>query len=550
MTINSESASTKPDVRFWNKKRVVAVVFAFIIVGILCLRALAFCYHLRNALQLFAPNLENLEAKGLIEQSLDVPRIYPDYADVVVPPNVAPMNFKIEEGGKDYLTRFSNGKGFSFVVSGQATDIKLRDWRNLLYGGDKTITAEIFVRSQQKVWKAFAPVKIKVAKEPIDRWLYYRLIEPGYEYFNRVVLAERDLESFNERVWFDARRVSERMCVNCHAFQDHKADNFLFHTRRVSAGTVLCWKGMCDKRAPGVFVDPPLGAAYPAWNPKAPLIAFSLNSTFQMFHATSPDRVEVLDAASDLILFNVENGDSAPICLTDDLFETFPTWSPEGDALYYCVAKSPYSLRQSESVDVAVDASDFFGNSSSTELDRRRIEAVDVYSNFHYNLARRSYDLQTRTFGEPETLVDAEVLDKSVAHPRVSPDGKTLVYTLSKYGTFPIWRRDADLWSLDLATGETHALDELNSADSESWHEWDSSGRWLFFSSRRDDGSYTRVYVAHFSAEGRWSKPFLLPQRDPQENLDRMKSYNLPTPTSNRISFPLDMLIRVARRPC
>ena len=524
-------------------------MFALIVAAIVCVRLLFLCLHARNAFSLFSPNLAKLEAKGLIEQSSDVPNIYPDYADVVVPPNVAPLNFKINEDGKGYLTRFSNAEGFSFVVSGQTIDVNRHDWRRLLNGGGETIVAEIFVRSENKVWKAFAPINIGVAKEPVDRWLYYRLIEPGYEYFNRVVLAERDVESFNERVWFDARRVDNRTCVNCHAFQNHKADNFLFHTRRASPGTVFCWKGMCDKLDPRVPGDP-LGAAYPAWHPKEPLVAFSSNSTFQMFHATSPDRVEVLDAASDLIFYDLENKYSAAICSTDDLFETFPAWSPEGDALYYCVAKTPYSSQKSETFNSLPGSSDVFGDSHLAELDRRKVEATGVYANFHYSLARRSFDLQTRTFGAPETLLDAEALDRSVAHPRVSPDGKTLVYTLSKYGTFPIWRRDADLWSLDLTTGETHSLDELNSDDSDSWHEWDSSGRWLFFSSRRDDGSYTRVYIAYFSEDGRWSKPFLLPQRDPQENLDRMKSYNLPTPTSNRISFPPDMLIRVARRPC
>ena len=495
-------------------------------------------------------DLDKLEASGQVVETDEAPRLYPDYAGVVVPPNIAPLNFEIQEDGQEYLTRFSIDEGYSFVAAGQKTDARRKAWGRLLEGAKgKRIKVEVFARADKKSWKAFAPVFIDVAKEPIDRWLHYRLIEPGYEYFSRVVLAQRDLESFDEQVWFNARMVDSRTCVNCHTFQDHKTDNFLVHMRRVHAGTLLCADGELAKLDPKIPSDP-LGVAYAAWHPREPLVAFSSNSTFQMFHATSPDRIEVLDAASDLVLFDVEKRASAPICSTDELFETFPAWSPDGTALYYCVAKSPYSAQEEESDLSPTGGTDAFGNPKLAEFDRRKVEALGVYSDFHYSLARRSFDPAGRAFGEPETLVDAEALGKSVAHPRVSPDGKTLVYTLSKYGTFPIWRRDADLWSLDLSTGETRALEELNSGESESWHEWDSSGRWLFFSSRRDDGAYTRVYIVHYSEDGKWSKPFLLPQRDPEQNIELMKSYNLPTPTSEPMKIQPRKIVRAGRRPC
>ena len=71
-------------------------------------------------------------------------------------------------------------------------------------------------------------------------------------------------------------------------------------------------------------------------------------------------------------------------------------------------------------------------------------------------------------------------------------------------------------------------LSAANSGQVESYHTWSSNGRWIVFSSRRDDGSYTRPYICYFDAEGRDYKPFLLPQEDPEHNLLRMKSYNIP----------------------
>jgi len=102
------------------------------------------------------------------------------------------------------------------------------------------------------------------------------------------------------------------------------------------------------------------------------------------------------------------------------------------------------------------------------------------------------------------------------------------MYTLSDYGNFSIWHPESDLWLHDFATGENRSLIEVNSDRAESFHNWSSNGRWFVFCSRRDDGSYTRLYLAHFDESGVASKPFLLPQYNPEQNLDLMKSYNVP----------------------
>ena len=51
----------------------------------------------------------------------------------------------------------------------------------------------------------------------------------------------------------------------------------------------------------------------------------------------------------------------------------------------------------------------------------------------------------------------------------------------------------------------------------------------MVFSSRREDGAYTRPYLAAFDPEkGAFSRPFLLPVEDPAEHRRRMWSYNVP----------------------
>jgi hypothetical protein len=48
------------------------------------------------------------------------------------------------------------------------------------------------------------------------------------------------------------------------------------------------------------------------------------------------------------------------------------------------------------------------------------------------------------------------------------------------------------------------------------------------FSSRRYDGNYTRPFIAHIDANGKGSKPFELPQADPDYHRQFMKCYNIP----------------------
>ena len=160
------------------------------------------------------------------------------------------------------------------------------------------------------------------------------------------------------------------------------------------------------------------------------------------------------------------------------------------------------------------------------------------YAKVKYNLCSVSFEPETRTFGNRvDTLYNARVGGMSASFPRVSPDGRYLMYTLSGYGNFSIWHKDADLYLADLTTGVSRPLTEVNSGDVESYHSWSSNSRWILFNSRRVDGLYTHVYMAHVSDDGTLSKPFLLPQRNPAYYGKLMQSYNIP----EFISGPIDL---------
>jgi hypothetical protein len=157
----------------------------------------------------------------------------------------------------------------------------------------------------------------------------------------------------------------------------------------------------------------------------------------------------------------------------------------------------------------------------------------NVYAFLHQLIAQYTPKAQAETkaieayktkVSQPSTLNS----QLSLVLPRISPDGRYLIFTTGCHGYFHIWHHDADLWMLDLKSGEARPLDEVNSPDTESYHTWSSSGRWIVFSSRRDDGLFTRPFFAHLDDNGRFGKPFELPSADPLYHREMLKSYNIP----------------------
>lgn len=447
------------------------------------------------------------------EEVDSLPSIYPDYVGTTLPVNIAPANFRILEEGNAFAVCVTTGKGKTLKLAGPDIKFSERQWRKAIADsvGEK-LSYDVFVKRDGK-WMKFKTFENEVSPDPIDAWVAYRLIEPGYEFGHRICLAQRSLETFKEEVFADNRATSTSPCVNCHSFQDRKTDRFLFHFRQngndtIQGGTILV-DGKKVRKVTGKFEAADASCSYPAWRPTGDLVAFSVNQTRQSFHSLSTQKIEVFDFASDLVLFDFVKNEIVPVLTTKDDFETFPSWSPDGKTLYYCCAHVE------------------FNGPLGPEGDRSD-EAGQRTDDFHYDIMKMDFDEATRTFGEPQLVVDAGSNDKSALFPRVSPDGNRLVYTLVKSGTFSIWRPEADLYIKDLRTGEERRWEEVDSNDTESYHTWSSSGKWMVFSSRREDGQYTRLYFTHIDENGRATKPFVLPQKDPRHNWNRFKSYNVP----------------------
>ena len=443
---------------------------------------------------------------ALLTLAAEAARISPDYTGIEIPPNIAPLDF-ILVGATGPVTRARLA-----AADGDAIEA--------------AVAKDGLVKWNAKVWKGFLSrhrgeaVELsagglvatnRVSNCDIDRALVYRLIPPSYTGFNEIGIYERDLESFDERPLYRNSQMDLKQCVNCHTFNRADSEEFLFHARAFAGGTQIVSRRhgerKVDLKTPGSIG----GGVYPAWHPSGDFIAFSQNETRQLFYRESRDRIEVIDLRSDLALYDLARNELIPIERGFPVFETFPAWSPAGRRLYSARAITGFGEKAPE-----------------TEAERAELVSAGV-TNLFYDLVVRDFDPETRSFSPPRTLVDGRFSRRSVTLPRVSPDGRWLVMTVGPYGQFHIWHREADLWEIDLEKNALRRLDELSSPDVESYHTFSSTGRWFVFSSRRDDGAYTRPYFAAFDpATGRFSKPFIIPVRDPREHRERFYSYNIP----------------------
>jgi len=426
------------------------------------------------------------------------PKIEPDYSDVTIPPNIAPLNFIIKETGEAFYVKFSSGSGDEFeVMSGNGKVlIPAKKWAKILQNNTgKSYSADIYCKDDQGKWIKFKTVTNKIAAEKVDPYLYYRLLYPGYESWAELSINSRNLESFKSQSVIE-NSVAEENCVNCHSFNNGKTNDFLFHMRGSMGGTYFYKDGEFIKRNLKTK-EMKNAAVYPRWHPSGKFVAFSSNKIIQRFHAADNKKVEVSDLESSLVLYDIEKNEMMDVELTDKekFMDTFPEWSPDGNFLYFCRAS-----QISENYD---------------------------YKQIKYNLFRVPFDISSRTFGEVQLVFDAAALNKSMTFPRISPDGKILVLTLFDYGTFPIWHKEADLWAVDLTDLKALPLD-LNSDFADSYHSWSSNGRWLVFSSKRGDGLTARPFISYINENGKADKPFILPQKDPEFYDKFLKSFNIP----------------------
>ncbi|MBN1895687.1 PD40 domain-containing protein, partial [bacterium] len=435
------------------------------------------------------------------------PRIDPDYEGITIPPNIAPLHFRILEQGLSFRAAFRFPDSPPLVIDSDdpAVKIPLKAWHDRLEETrGRSLEIEISVLKEDGSRVRFDPLRIRVAPENIDPWLVYRRIMPAHNLWGSMGIWQRNLENFDEKPVLQNRTTSGS-CMNCHTFLNNRPDTLMLHVRgRIGSGMLLAENGGVRKIDLRTLFNTSPGV-YPSWHPSGDKLALSVNRIIQFFHATGESR-EVCDLASDIVIYRTDNNIlSVPPAVADPhRMETYPCWAPDGRTLYFSSAPEIFAFQRPGDRDVSA-----------------------FYDRIRYDLMKVSYDPETDTWGSPDTVVSSAATGRSLLMPRVSPDGRFLLFCTADYGSFPAFMSGTDLALMDLNSGRMIQTG-INSSRSDSYHSWSSGGRWFVFSSKRLDGLFARPFLCRVDEQGNPSKPFVLPQKDPGFYDRLMENFNLP----------------------
>ncbi|HPS55100.1 MAG TPA: hypothetical protein PLP05_05850 [Sedimentisphaerales bacterium] len=453
------------------------------------------------------------------------PSIKPDYTDITIPPNIAPMNFSIQHQAEQYYVKIYSDNAPAITLTSKSPDviIPLKSWHELLDANKtKKLCIDVYTKAKNNSWQKFKTITNTIAPEPIDSYLVYRNIPPVHGQWYNMSINQRNLTSFKTSLILN-NDYFQRGCINCHTFCSSNPDKMMLSIRsdKYQSSTILV-EGDSVKKLGAKFT-------YSTWHPTGKIIVFSYNKIKQFFNSAEDEVRNVVDLDSMLAYYDLDKKviKTIPAFTGKDILETYPAFSPDGKYLYYCTAKKLWA-------------------------DNDEKFPPDNYNKVRYDIVRISCDVEKDSWGSPEIIVSSEKTQKSSLEPRISPDGRWLVFCMCDYGCFPVYRSDSDLYLIDLEnaqkTGDFSPRKlSANSNQSESWHSFSTNSRWLAFSSKALRPRLTVTQFSYIDQQGNSTKPFILPQKSPDFYDSFAMTFSVPEFVTGPVIRTHEQLARVIR---
>ena len=187
-----------------------------------------------------------------------------------------------------------------------------------------------------------------------------------------------------------------------------------------------------------------------------------------------------------LAWFDRASGERHPLPGADDprYVQTNGVWSPDGKYVVFARAKArdPYPSGKK--------LAEFANDPNELQI--------------QYDLYRVPFN--SGNGGQAQAIVGASADGMSNSFPKVSPDGRWIVFV--KCGNGEVMRPDSELYIVPADGGEARRL-RANTPRMNSWHSFSPNGHWLVFSSK-SRSPYTQMYLTHIDENGNDSPAILI----------------------------------------
>ncbi len=412
----------------------------------------------------------------------------------------------------EYTISISNADTSIYFVYHTKKDnyrIPSQDWEKMKQFPNDTIKIELFAHTNKDKYKSLAydKVQFSISSDRVDAPIFFRTVTLPFGY------AVEHLETIKWRLGYVSDElkpftVLENMpvCGNCHSFStdgksmgmdvdygNDKGSYALFDIEKdvkLTKDKIITWSDY--KKGDGEQTFGLLSAVSP--NGRYAISTLKDRSVF-----VKVDNLEYsqlfFPIKGILVYYDRETKKFKPLKGADDkkFVNSNPTWSPDGDYLVFARSKY-YKLPEIEKSKKAILppelAQDF--------VDRKKLFKYDLYKvPFNEGLG-----------GKAEPIPGASKNGKSNYFPKISPDGKWLIFTQAK--SFMLLMPDSKLYLMPAEGGKPRKM-KCNLSNMNSWHSWSPNGKWIVFASKHF-GPYTQLFVSHIDENGNDSPPVLLEQ--------------------------------------
>lgn len=250
----------------------------------------------------------------------DVPPLFPDYVDIAVPYNIAPLNFLLRNDPERVEVRLT-GKQAEYTFIGQDGKMQFpeKEWKTLLEketGNTLKVAVKALVNDRWLVYPVFT---WKIRPEGIDPYLSYRLSIPDGNSGQKARLVIRNLATFEE-----AEVIPQEVPA--------------LASQRIPAGSLTGKMGVGEYSA---F----------AWS----------DSSTRLLAAHTDFYREVLESGGKIGFLDQRTGKLAVSSdTTGKALWAFPEISPDQKSVYYCKADAAFSADSLSGVRYRLFRRDFY----------------------------------------------------------------------------------------------------------------------------------------------------------------------------------------------